>query len=87
MTSRYDPVGLGLYRNIVVDEKGRENPNAAIPPHWGHTNVPWAPGTCNVIGRQIVWVAVFGFFPSLYHAFGGGRMTASPIQNVSEVIL
>ena len=36
--------------------KGRENPSAAVPPLMGHTNVPWVPGMCNGIGRQIMWV-------------------------------
>ena len=34
----------------------RENPYAATPPLRGHTNVPWTPDMCNVIGRQIKWV-------------------------------
>ena len=37
--------------------KGRENPYATPWRLRGHTYVPWAPGTCNVIGRQIVRVA------------------------------
>ena len=36
--------------------KGRENPSATVPPLMGHTNVPWVPGMCNGIGRQIMWV-------------------------------
>ena len=122
--------------------KGRENPYATPWRLRGHTYVPWAPGTCNVIGRQIVWVAsisrglvrfngsdnkleecrenpyatpwrlrghtIVPWMPGTYTVIGrlkpcrssskdcsnryfslsgSERMTANPIQTVSEVIL
>ena len=78
---------LHVNKNIIRSDGYRENPYATPWRLRGHTYVPWAPGTCNVIGRQIVWVAVEGLLQSLFPSFGGERMTATPIQTVSEVIL
>lgn len=51
-------------------KEDRENHYATQPPLSGHTNVPWVPGTCNVIGRQIVWVTVSDNVSAEFESFG-----------------